>query len=41
MLQERRKTLVLVLVLTYPFILYGLIRGSTIHNTQWFKLFYR
>lgn len=28
MLQERRKTLVLVLVLTYPFILYGLIRAA-------------
>lgn len=28
MLQERKKTLVLVLVLTYPFVLYGLIRAS-------------
>lgn len=28
MLRERRKTLVLVLVLTYPFILYGLIRAA-------------
>lgn len=28
MLQERRKMLVLVLVLTYPFVLYGLIRAA-------------
>lgn len=28
MLQERKKTLVLVLVLTYPFVLYGLIRAA-------------
>lgn len=28
MLRERRKMLVLVLVLTYPFILYGLIRAA-------------
>lgn len=28
MLQERKKTLVLVLVLMYPFVLYGLIRAA-------------
>lgn len=28
MLQERKKTLVLILVLTYPFVLYGLIRAA-------------
>lgn len=39
MLQERKKTLVLVLVLTYPFVLYGLIRAAPFITNAGFGYF--